>query len=136
MKCVMDASVVASLFLPDEASGRAAELIREATGEGLVAPGLMQLEVMNILLMAKRRGRIDGQQFRVVIGAFDRLPITLQPVLSSEQKAETARLAEQHGLTAYDAAYLELAMRMGMPLATLDEALAKAAGAEGVEVMR
>lgn len=129
---VIDASFVASLFLPDEASEKSAALAEGIARDGAAAPGLLQLEMTNILLMAERRKRIDGVQLRQLSEAFDKLPIALQPALTTEQRAQVLRLAQKHKLSAYDAAYLELAMRLSLPLASLDEPLRKAAAAEGV----
>ena len=130
MKCVIDASFVASLFLPDEASA-SDRIADEMARDSAAAPSLLQLEMTNILLMARRRKRISGVQLGQLSEAFDQLPVTLHP-LSPQQRSTVLRLAEKHGLTAYDAAYLELAMRLSLPLASLDKPLLKAATAEGV----
>ena len=132
MKSVVDASFIASLFLPDEASKAGDRIADEIAREGAAAPSLLQLEMTNILLMAHRRKRISGVQFQHLSEALDQLPIALQPALTPKQRAEVLRLAERHGLTAYDAAYLELAMRLSLPLASLDKPLLKATKAEGV----
>jgi len=134
MKFVIDASFVASLFLPDEASEACDKLANRIAREGATAPGLLQLEVTNILLMAERRKRISGKQLKQLSEAFDRLPVTLQPALTADQRRDVQRLAEKHALSAYDAAYLELAMRLGLPLASLDESLSEAAADEGVDL--
>lgn len=131
---VIDASFVASLFLPDEASDRAALVAEAIAHDGAAAPGLLQLEVTNILLMAERRRRIDGVQLLALCEAFDKLPVSLQPSLTPDQRAQVLRLAQKHRLSAYDAAYLELAMRLALPLASLDEPLRKAARSEGVSL--
>ena len=135
MRYVADASLVASLFLPDEASDRCAALMADLVNDDdeAAAPGLLQLEVTNILLMAFRRKRITGVQLKQVSEAYDQLPISLQPTLTREQRNEVHRLADKHALSAYDAAYLELTMRLGTPLASLDEPLLKAAKLEGVK---
>ena len=132
MKCVVDASFVASLFLPDEDNSTSDRLADDLSRDGAVAPVLIQFEASNILLMAHRRKRISGVQLGQLSEAFDQLPITLQPALTAKQRADVMRLAEKHGLTAYDAAYLELSMRLTLPLASLDKPLLKAAKAEGV----
>jgi predicted nucleic acid-binding protein len=134
MKYVIDASFVASLFLPDEASEKTAVFARELAHDDAIAPSLLQLEVTNILLMAQRRKRITGAQVKQLSDAFEKFPVTLQPALTAEQRSAVLRLAEKHDMTAYDAAYLELAMRLGLSLATLDESLIKASKIEGVKV--
>ena len=132
MSCVVDASFVAGLFLPDEASERCAKFAARLHDAEANAPGLLQLEVTNILLMARRRKRISGVQLTQLSQAYDQLPIMLHPALTPAQRAAVLKLASDHRLTAYDAAYLELAMRLGASLASLDEALLTAAAAEGI----
>lgn len=134
MICVVDASFIASLFLPDESNAAADKLMVKIKRGGAAAPGLLQLELTNIVLMAKRRKRISGAQLSQLSAAIDQLPVTLHPALTPTQRSEVLAYADKHGLTAYDAAYLELATRLGLSIATLDEALAKAAKAEGVAV--
>ena len=134
MKVVIDASFVASLFLPDEASEKTAAIAGKLGPADATAPGLLQLEVTNILLMAHRRKRITGAQLKQLSEAFERFPVSYQPAFTAEHRASVLQLAEKHTLTAYDAAYLELCMRLQLSLASLDEALAKAAKAEGVRV--
>jgi predicted nucleic acid-binding protein len=132
MKYVVDASFVASLFLPDEsqdASDRLAAKIKQA---GATAPALLQLEIANILLMARRRKRITSAQITQLLQALEHFPIVSQPVLSARHTVNMMHLADKHALSAYDAAYLELAVRLTLPLATHDKQLAKAARAEGV----
>jgi predicted nucleic acid-binding protein len=135
MKYVIDASFVASLFLPDELNRTCDEFAKLLVKQGATAPALLQIEVANILLMAERRRRINGVQLKQLCEAFDTLPIMLQPALTRGQRDEVLRLAQKHSLTAYDAMYLELSMRLGVALATLDEPLAKAANAEGVRAV-
>jgi predicted nucleic acid-binding protein len=135
MICVIDSSFTASLFLPDEANPKSDTLGRRIAERGATAPGLWQLEITNLLLMAVRRKRITPAERLKLLAAIDVLPVTLHPVLTAQQRADVLHLAEKHGLSAYDAAYLELAMRLGLPLATLDEPLRKAAKAESVAVL-
>ena len=132
MKYVVDASFVASLFLPDESQLASDRLANKIKKDGATAPALLQLEIANILLMARRRKRIAGTQVAQLLQALDHFPISLQPALSSKHRADLVHLAEKHNLSAYDAAYLELAIRLTLPLASLDKQLVKAAGAEGV----
>ena len=136
MKWVIDASFVAGLFLPDEMSENVAALAKDLVKEEAAAPALMQLEVTNILLTASRRKRISGGQLKQLSEAFDQLPIVYHAALTAAQRAEVLRLAEKHILTAYDAAYLELAMRLGLALVSLDKSLVRAAKAQGVEIPR
>lgn len=127
---VVDASVAAAWLLPDEATDYTdATLAATADGEVWV-PTLWLLEISNLLLSAQRRRRIDAAKRLELVAAAAalRLRIDREPVGLVELDA----LAAQHGLTAYDAAYLELALRRKLPLATLDEALLKAMRDSGV----
>ncbi len=132
MKLVVDASFIASLLLPDEAAEESAALLEQIKDGGAAAPTLWQLEVANMLLAAERRKRIDPSQFTRIVDAIDSLPVTLQPALTVKQRGDLLHLAREHKLTAYDAAYLELALRLDLPLATVDGHLTTAAEAEGV----
>ncbi len=136
MKWVLDASFLAALFLPDEMSDKAAALARDLVKDESAAPALLQLELTNILIAACRRKRISPAQLQQLSQAFDQLPIVYHAPLTAAQRAEVLRLAEKHDLTAYDAANLELAMRLGVPLVCLDKSLICAASAEGVEIPR
>ncbi|MGD0390233.1 MAG: type II toxin-antitoxin system VapC family toxin [Tepidisphaeraceae bacterium] len=136
MKWVIDASFVAGLFLPDEMSDKVAAVARDLVKEEAAAPDFLQLELTNILIVASRRKRISASQLKQLSDAFDQLPIVYHPALTASQRAEILRLAAKHGLTAYDAAYLELAMRLGVGLVSVDKSLIRAAMAEGVDIPR
>ena len=133
MKLVIDASFIASLLLPDEAAEVSAARLKQIEDDGAAAPALWQLEVANMLLTALRRKRIDASQFARLLEAIDSLPVTLQAALTAKQRGDLLHLARKHGLTAYDAAYLELALRLDLPLATFDDRLIRAARAEGAK---
>jgi predicted nucleic acid-binding protein len=135
MRFVIDASFIASLLLPDEAAEKSAAQLKRMQGDGAVAPTLWQLEVANMLMSAQRRKRIDTSQFVRILEAVDSLPVTPQPALSPRQRGELFNLARTHELTAYDAAYLELALRLNLPLATVDDRLMRAARAEGAKTL-
>lgn len=127
---VVDASVSAAWFLPDEANPRTeAALLATATHEVWV-PALWLLEMGNLLLSAQRRKRISADKRRELAVAasalrikVDREPVGIRTI---------DEIAARHGLTAYDAAYLELAMRRGIPLATQHDALIAAMARAGV----
>jgi predicted nucleic acid-binding protein len=95
-------------------------------------PGLWRLEVANVLEMGVRRGRHDAAFRDAVLADLAELPIRLDPETDAHAWGQTMRLAARHRLTLYDAAYLELAMRRELPLASLDGDLCAAARAEGV----
>jgi predicted nucleic acid-binding protein len=127
---VVDASVAAAWLLPDEATAYTeAALVATAAGNVWV-PMLWQLEIGNLLLMAQRRRRIDAAKRVALVSAAAGIPLRVdrEPVAMVDLDA----LAAAHRLTSYDAAYLELARRRGLPLATLDAQLMKAMRAAGV----
>lgn len=128
---VIDASIAACWLLPSEADRRADLALEQLSKDGGIAPDLWRHEMRNILLMQERRGRIDSAFSTRAFALLAQLPIRID---SSADEAMTLALARRHGLTAYDAAYLELALRQACALATLDTALAQAALAESVPV--
>ncbi len=132
MKLVLDASVALSWCFEDEGGDYALEVLDSLrTGEAVV-PTLWMLEVSNGLLVAERRGRTDSATVTKFTRLLLSLPLAMDPAERGRAFGETRRLAREHGLTSYDAAYLELAVRLGVPLATLDVALCAAAETEGV----
>lgn len=129
MSVVVDASVVLGLVLPDEAVP--VSLAQHLRGSTPVAPALLAYEVGNAVASAVRRGRLTDAEGRRVLDLVARLGIELEdppPVV------ELMGLAVRTGLSGYDAAYLELAMRTGSALLTADGPLADAARGAGVPV--
>ncbi len=129
---VIDASATLPWCFADEATAATnAVLIRLRTGDEAIVPAHWPVEVANALLIAVRRQRIspgDAHQFLLDL---EYLPIRVEATTKSLVRAEVFPIAE-YGLTVYDAAYLELAMRERSPLVTLDKDLRKAAGASGI----
>ena len=99
-----------------------------------ISPALLPFEVGNVLWRKVRRGELAGQERTALIRDLAALDQQYDPAPGRDVQLEIARLADRHGLTVYDAAYLELALRLGAVLATLDGDLADAARAESVEV--
>ena len=132
MPTVIDASVAAAWFLPDEEAPLADLVLRELPRTGGIVPDLFPHEIRNILISNERRGRIqpsDSAHFLVRLR-------DLRLERDNMQNEETVMaLARKHSLTAYDAAYLETALRRGDPLATLDRALRSAGLAERIELV-
>lgn len=124
---VLDASAIIGWIMPDEAGLDLDPLIAE--GEALLAPWLLWVELRNILIVSERRGRLPAGMGDQIADSVDALQIVLDGAASS---AVVMDLARRHGLTAYDALYLETALRHGAALATLDGKLRAAATAEGV----
>jgi predicted nucleic acid-binding protein len=104
--------------------------------DGAVVPAHWRLEVGNALLMAERRGRIRAARVDAVWRLLAALPIEMDAETNARAWESAAALARQHGLTLYDAAYLELAGRRALPLATFDGALLRAAGTEKLPAVR
>ena len=128
---VLDASVVLAHLLPDEDGERAESAMTAALAGEPVAPALLPFEVANTLQMRVRRGGLAADLRDDLLAHFLGLDIGLGPAGDLE---EVVALADRHRLTAYDAAYLELAVRLGAPLATLDTELRRAGRIEGLEV--
>ena len=124
---ILDASALIGWIMPDEAGIDLEPLI--ARGEPLLAPWLIWVELRNILIVSERRGRLPAGMGDQIADAVDALQIQLD---SSASSAVVMDLARRHGLTAYDALYLETALRHGAMLATLDGRLRAAAVAEAV----
>ncbi len=132
MNFVLDASVALSWCFEDEGGDYALRVLDSLRTEEAVVPTLWTLEVSNGLLVAERKGRIDSATVTKFTRLLVSLPFAMDPAERGRAFGETRRLARTHGLTSYDAAYVELGVRLGVPLATLDAALAAAAEAEGV----
>ncbi len=132
MNLVLDASVALSWCFEDERDDYAVAVLLALRHEEAVVPALWTLEVSNGLVMAERRDRTDAAAATRFTQLLQALPIAVDPVERGRGLGPTRRLARTHGLTSYDAAYLELAVRLGVPLATMDRALADAAAEEGV----
>lgn len=127
---VVDASVAAAWFLPDEATPFTEAALGASATSDVWVPALWMLEIGNLFISAQRRKRITGTQRQELVQAASalRLRVDREPVNMVELDA----LATLHGLTTYDATYLELALRRTLPLATLDAALLKAMSNAGV----
>ena len=136
MNFVLDSSLTMAFVLQDEASP-ATDTILDSFGQGAKAfsPALWRWEVGNVLLMAERRKRITQAESHRHLTSLQSLPVELDDNAWREAWNTTLLLARSHQLTLYDAAYLELAIRRGVPLGSLDTDLRKAAKAEGVKLL-
>jgi len=134
---VMDSSSALALLLPDEKSGADAAALRKLLDAQTVlhVPAHWMTEVANGLLMAERRRRISQMELGELLDIALSMNVETDNDAETITVRETVGLGRQHGLTFYDAAYLELAMRRGMKLATLDAALRKAAAVSGIQVL-
>lgn len=133
---VLDCSATLPWVFADEASPAADALLDQLVqGERTWVPALWHLELGNVLLGAKRRNRIDQAGIEAFLSRLAVYDIAVDDQTMERAWQKTLDLALQHGLSTYDASYLELALRRGLPLATLDRQLATAARASGVPVL-
>lgn len=135
MSFVLDNSIAIAWCFEDEQTPAILDLLQQTAEQGAYAPTLWPLEAANALLVAERRGRVSTDRRWRLMGFLQALPIALDPHTASRIWDMTTRLAEHHNLSTYDAAYLELAMRRNVPLATLDEKLRRAADQLGTPLL-
>lgn len=135
MPFVLDASVSLSWFFEDEDSDFARRVLRRLSTDTALVPSLWPIEVANVLVVAERRGRAGTAQVAAAIALSKNLPISVQDADSELVFGAVLDLARLQGLSANDAAYLDLAMREGLPLATQDAAMRAAAEAVGVPLV-
>jgi predicted nucleic acid-binding protein len=129
---VLDASVALALCFPDESTPGLIALQDSLAHRSAVVPPLWWTEMANALVVARRRTRINEDEFATVLHSIRQLPLQRDAATPEECFDRVITLAERHRLSAYDASYLELAARRDLPLATLDRDLARAAAGIGV----
>lgn len=131
MPLVVDVSALLGVILPDEDGSYAAATLQEVNADLAVVPSLFWFEIRNAVVMSERRNRLTIQQTAAFFA-----DLALQPFEVDRQphEATVLNLARRHRLTVYDAAYLELAQRRQLPMATLDRELRAAAPHAGVVV--
>lgn len=132
MPFVLDASVAAAWVLQDEDEPAARSALKRIAGDEAVVPALFWFEIRNILLVSERRGRITEALTGKFLRSLSSLPISVD---SDPEEGRVLGLARRHRLSVYDAAYLELAQRKSIRLASLDAALLKAASAEKTKLV-
>jgi predicted nucleic acid-binding protein len=135
MSLVLDSSATLAWIYSDETTAAIQQLFDTVANTGAIVPMLWRLEVANSLTVAMRRGRIDAAFRRAALDDLALLDITSDAHTDTHAWAETLVLADRYRLTVYDAAYLELAQRRALPLATLDEDLGAAASRLGLRVL-
>ncbi len=129
---VLDCSVSMTWWFEDETDAYAERVLDYLDEASAIVPAIWPLEVANALLVAERRNRITSRASDRVADFIVTLPIHVDDKTHAHALGATMALAREYALTAYNAAYLELAMRLDVPLATADRPLAGAARASGV----
>lgn len=132
---VLDCSVALTWCFQDEATPDTDALLDRLRDEGAVVPTVWALELGNVLVQGERRGRLSAAELVARLDLIAELPIMVDDATTERALRETVALARAEQLTTYDAAYLELAMRRGLPLATRDGDLQRAAARNGVAVL-
>ena len=132
---VLDNSIVMAWSFEDETDEYADAVLDRLATTRAVVPALWPLEVANALLMGERRNRSTQAETLKWTGILASLPIVIDDETNAHAWSDTLNLARGHSLTAYDAAYLELAIRRGIPLATIDGKLKLAAASVGVALL-
>lgn len=135
MSFVLDASVALAWCFSDEETPESISLLDKLETETAFVPAIWSLELGNILVAAERRKRISYAKVSQFLELINSLNIQTDSETSNRAFHEILSLAYSEKLTTYDASYLELAMRLGLPLATKDMQLAKAAKQLGVRVI-
>jgi len=135
MAFVLDCSVTMAWIFPDEATDATDRLRNELLDTRAFVPALWPVETTNALLVATRRGRIAKEEWPALRTHLDALQIDIDPISSSRTWGTVLDLANAYGISAYDAMYLELAVRMHLPLATLDQRLRAGGRSAGVDVL-
>lgn len=132
---VLDASLALAWYFPDESSAKAEAILRNLEGTTLFVPALWPSEIANGIVVGIRRRRVSSASTDQFLLLLTQLPIQIEPELFPEHVQQVVAVAEAHQLTAYDAAYLELALRRRAPLTTLDRELQRAARRAGVSLL-
>jgi predicted nucleic acid-binding protein len=132
---VIDSSMALAWYFEDEKTAASIAVLNRVADDGAIVPAHWRLEVLNGLQVALRRGRITAAYRDASLADLRALPIAIDPETNRQAWAATLRLCERFGLTAYDAAYFELALRRQLPLATLDGELMRAAQTENVPLV-
>jgi predicted nucleic acid-binding protein len=132
---VLDASIAAAWCFPDEASAYAETVLDQLRTTNALVPAIWPLELANILVVGERRQRIQPAETARFVELLQPLPITVDADSPDRALGSVLGLARDYQLSAYDAAYLDLAVRHGLPLATLDRQLRAAAVAAGVALV-
>jgi predicted nucleic acid-binding protein len=132
---VLDCSIAVAWCFDDEASDNCDALLEKIKEEGAIVPTIWHLELGNVMIQAERRGRISSAEISNRLELLALLPINTDHDMQGRALREVLMLARAERLTTYDAAYLELAIRQRLPLASKDKRLRSAAINQGVHIL-
>lgn len=132
---VVDCSIAMAWLFGDEATPQTSRILERLATESALVPGWWYLELANVIAVAERRGRIAPQQTAEFLVELSKLDIEADLAAPEQFLGDLLPLCRQHQLTSYDALYLDLAVRRGLPLATLDGPLRAAAKKLGVKLL-
>ena len=133
---VLDASVSLVRCFEDETTDGIRRLFgRLAIGDSAIVPAHWPIEVSNALLIAQRRNRISPNLCSQYWDRFADLPIRVDHPLNMSDVNRVLAISKKHGLTTYDGAYVDLALRHAADLVSLDQSMIRAAQAEGVGLL-
>lgn len=135
MNFVLDCSIAMAWCFEDEATEFTDSVLEELAQGSAKVPSIWFLEVANVLAISERRGRTNQAKITQFLRLLGSLPITVDAKTGEKAFTDVLTLARTHKLTSYDAAYLELALREGLALATLDEELKRVASKLGVTIL-
>ena len=132
---VVDCSIAMAWLFHDEATPKTGALLNRLATETALVPACWFIEITNVLAMAERKGRIKPTESDAFIADLSKLGIERDDEAPDRAFTHLLALCRRHRLTSYDAIYLDLAVRRNLPLATLDDALRKAAHKVGVRLL-
>lgn len=135
MAFVLDSSVALAWVLPDEQNAEVDAIASRLENETAIVPVIWPLEVHNALLTAERRSRISDSQVNTALGALSALAIEIDQDTDMISADRALQIARESGLSVYDASYLELAVRRGIPLASIDQRLREACRSAQVSLL-
>lgn len=131
---VVDASIALAWCFPDETSDYADGVLVALEGKTMLVPAVWGLEIANAVLVGERRKRVDQSEIKQFMILLEGLSLVQDSRQVASHISEVLPIARTYGLSAYDAAYLELSIRHNSPLATLDDKLQKAARQAGIRI--
>jgi predicted nucleic acid-binding protein len=132
---VVDNSVVMTWCFQDEVNPYADAVLDSLAGMVAVVPAIWTLEVTNVLLVAERKGRLHEADSIRFLSLLSQLPIVVDRSWPERTMKDLLAIGREHQLSSYDSAYIELAMRQGLPIATLDRKLLAAADKADIPIM-